>query len=86
MRHRLPPPDPRTEGERLLRALPGTQHQIAARCGLDQRAIAKYALGRHIPAGYARRKAIELALGIPVDAWDRPPKSPVRRRRPHLAA
>lgn len=66
----------RSRGRQLLvRALGSgawTHASLGNRCGVSRAAIGR--LARGVPSdSYALRRALERTVGIPADAWDRPP-------------
>lgn len=63
---------PRTEGERQLRALPGSLADLAAKLGVKRQSVHSWKRGDKIP-GPDGRVAIEAAFGIPVAAWSAAP-------------
>ena len=65
---------PRTEGERLFRALPGSQEDVAEALGVSQAAASAWATGARRPQPDTRR-TIARVFGIDPSAWDRRPAS-----------
>ncbi len=65
----------RTEGQRLLRLVPGSLSEIAAavRCQSKQ-SVLDWRNGRQVP-GSRMRAALFGAYGIPAPAWDRMPQA-----------
>lgn len=62
--------DARTEGQRLLRALPHSGVEVAEAVGASKQAVSAWRAGTKTPSP-ALRTRIERALGIPAAAWER---------------
>lgn len=69
-----PQTPPKTEGQRLLRALPGTAKALGARLNPPQSppAMTFFRYGSRVPKPETRRE-MERVLGIPFAAWDQLP-------------
>jgi transcriptional regulator with XRE-family HTH domain len=59
----------KTEGQRLLLELAGTEAELAARVGCGAAVVGHWRRGRRIP-GEAHRHKLELLFGIPRRSWD----------------
>jgi transcriptional regulator with XRE-family HTH domain len=66
----------KTEGQRLLLALEGTETDLAAKAGCAAAAIGHWRRGRRVPGAAARHK-LELLYAIPRRAWEVAPGEPV---------
>lgn len=73
---KLKPDGPRTEGQRQLLELAGSEVDLAVKIGCGSAVIGHWRRGRRIP-GEAHRHKIELLFGIPRRAWDVAPGSPI---------
>ena len=64
----------RTEGQKLLMAVPGSLQTIGEAIGATKQAVALWRTGARLPEDRWRR-ALSARFAIPVDAWDRLPGS-----------
>lgn len=70
-----PPPvvdGPRSEGQRLLVAIPGSSADIGRKVGVTKQVVACWRRGSKMPSDAVRSK-LEAVYRIPVAAWDRAP-------------
>ena len=65
-------PAPRTEGQRLLMAVPNSLGEIAVRLGVAKQSVHGWRTGRKSPAPGARLKLRDL-YGVPAESWDLAP-------------
>jgi transcriptional regulator with XRE-family HTH domain len=63
------PPEPKTEGQRQLLELEGSEQDIATKMGCSRATAGHWRRGRRTPGEGARHK-LELLFGIPQRAWD----------------
>ena len=61
-----------SEGQRLLRELPGSLGVIAEALGASRQAVSTWRRGDRLPGRKARKRICDV-YGIPVDAWARRP-------------
>lgn len=78
---------PRSEGQRLLRLVPGSLSAIAAKVGADKGTVSRWRSGQKVPADGLRAR-LQVACGIDPAAWDRrpmgygPPPAEVQEQAP----
>jgi len=80
-----PGPEAKTEGQRELVELGGTEAEIAAKLGCGAAVVGHWRRGRRVP-GEAHRHKLELLFGIPRRAWDVAPGAPLPSVAPESAA
>ena len=62
----------KSDGQRLICAIVGSQSEVAARCGVSKASVGFWRAGSSVPGPSARAK-LARAFGIPESAWDTAP-------------
>lgn len=73
---------PRTEGQRLLLAVPESHSEVARRIGVTRQAVHAWRAGVNARPTDAQRARLEVEYSIPADAWSRAAEQPAAPTEP----